>query len=236
MVNTEGKVIGIMSFKGGVGKTLSAINLASALHKLKKTVLVVDGNFLSPNLHFYLGLLNPEKTLKEVIRQDIAPENAIYEHQSGIHMLPCNFYKGIDFEKFRKLIHNVRSKYDYIILDSGPSYTEEVIAILMVSDELIFITTADYPTLAATIKATKLARYKDIALRGIILNKKRRWNSGVSVSDIEKTTGLKVISQVAEDPKMLKAVTSFSPVVWKYPRSKSAKAYLKLGREIINTS
>ena len=39
------KVIGIMSFKGGVGKSVSAINLAAGLHSLGKSVIVVDGNF-----------------------------------------------------------------------------------------------------------------------------------------------------------------------------------------------
>src|SRR5689334_16280137 len=228
-----GKVIGVMSFKGGVGKTVSAINLATALMMNEKTAIVVDGNFLSPNLHFYLGLLNPVKTLKEVIRENIAVENAIYEHQSGLHMLPCNFYKGLDFEKFRNVINNLKEKYDYLVVDSGPSYTEEVIAILMVSDELLFITTPDYPTLAATVKATKLANYKDVKIRGVILNRKKWWGNGVSVDDIEKTTGIKVISQIADDSKMLKAVSQFCPVVWKYKRSKSSRAYLRLAKEII---
>jgi MinD-like ATPase involved in chromosome partitioning or flagellar assembly len=232
----EGKVIGIMSFKGGVGKTVSAINLASAFVKEGKKAIVIDGNFLSPNLHFYLGLLNPTKTLKEIIRENLAIENAIYEHKSGVHIIPCNFYKGIDFEKFKEVIKDLKNRYDYLILDSGPSYTEEVIAILMVSDELLFITTPDYPTLAATVKATRLAKYKDVKIRGIILNKKRWRGNNVSVEDIEKTTGIKVVSKIAEDSKMLKAIGVFSPVVWKYPRSKSSKAYIKLVKEIIRSS
>ena len=231
-----GKVIGIMSFKGGVGKTVSAINLASALHKCGQSTLVIDGNFLSPNLHFYLGLLTPQKTLKEIIREDIAAENAIYEHKSGIHMMPCNFYKNIDLEKFKKMIDGLKEKYDYVLLDSGPSYTEEIIAILMVSDEIIFITTPDYPTLAATVKATKVAQYKDVAIRGVILNRKKRFSSKISSKDVERTTGIKVISEIAEDSSMLKAVAKFCPVVWKYPRSKSGKAYLKLARSILDRS
>lgn len=227
------RVVGIMSFKGGVGKTVSAINLACSLKKLGKEVLVVDGNFLSPSLHFYLGLLNPENTLKEVVREGLSVENAIYEHKSGIHLLPCKFYKNLNLEKFREMIENLREKYDYIIVDSGPSYTEEVIAILMVSDELIFVATPDYPTLASTVKARKFVRYKNIRVLGIIVNRKKKKRFELSKKDIEKTTGIKVIAEISEDNKMMCAVLKFSPVVSIYKRSKSAKAYLKLARKLL---
>jgi MinD-like ATPase involved in chromosome partitioning or flagellar assembly len=156
------EIIGIMSFKGGVGKTVSAINLGAALHASGNKVLVIDGNFLSPSLHFYMGLMEPKYTLKEIIRKDLRPENAIYEHKSGLHIMPTNFYKGVDFGKLKNMTDDLREKYDYIIVDSGPSYTEEVIAILAICDEIIFIATPDYPTLAATVKASKFAKYKHI--------------------------------------------------------------------------
>lgn len=229
----KAKVIGVMSFKGGVGKTVSSINLACALKMEGREVLIVDGNFLSPNLHLYMGLLNPETTLKEIIRENISPQNAIYEHKSGVHIMPCNFYKGINFEKFSEVIEKLKDNYDYIILDSGPSYTEEVIAILMVCDEVIFIATPDYPTLAATVKATNMAKYKDIAIKGIIVNRKRRRSFEVPTKDVESTSGIRVILEVPEDNKVIRAVKEFSPVVWKFPRAKSSRAYRKLASNII---
>lgn len=227
------KVIGIMSFKGGVGKTVSTINLAAALKKHGERVLVVDGNFLSPSLHFYLGLLRPKNTLKEAIRGDIAPEDAIYEHNSGIHLMPCNFLKNIPFDKFKNVIDHLREKYDYIIVDSGPSYTEEVIAILMVSDDMIFVATPDYPTLAATVKAAKLMKYKHINTLGVIVNRRKGKRFELSKKDIESTAGLKVIAEIREDNKMMQSVLKFSPVVSLYKRSKSAKAYVKLAKKIL---
>ena len=228
-----GRAIGIMSFKGGVGKTTLTINLGCALYRLGKSVLVVDGNFLSPNLHLYLGLLRPEKTLKEVIRKNIAVENAIYEHASGIHLLPCNFYKEINFEKFRELVLELKEKYDFVIIDSGPSYTEEVIAILVSSDELLFIATPDYPSLASTVKAKKLANYKGLKVLGAVVNRRRKKRFELKNKDIEAVLGIGVICEIPEDAKILKSVTKFSPVVWKRRRAKSSRAFMKLASKII---
>lgn len=220
-----------MSFKGGVGKSVSTINLAAGLHKLGRKVLVVDGNFLSPNLHLYLGLLNPEKTLRNVIRENISVHNAIYEHKSGVHLLPCSFYKDVDFKGFEKMIGKLREMYDYIIVDSGPSYTDEVIAILMVCDELIFVATPDYPTLAATVRLSKFTKFKGVKILGIILNRVRRKRFEVGWRDVEKTVGVNVIGEIREDVGMMKAVKAFGPVVgmrW----SRSGKGFLKLARKI----
>lgn len=226
-----GKVIGVMSFKGGVGKSISSLNIGAGLVKLGKKVLVVDGNFLSPNLHLYLGLLNPKNTLKDVVVKGIDPHNAIYEHKSGINLLPCSFYKDVDLAGFGKMIKDLREGYDYIIVDSGPSYTEEVIAILAVSDELIFIATPDYPTLAATVRLTKFTKYKNVKILGVVLNRVRKKRFEIGWRDVEKTIGVDVIGEIREDVKMMKAVKNFTVVVgakW----SSSGKGFLKLAKRI----
>jgi len=186
-------------------------------------------------LHFYLGLLVPEKTLKEVIRGEVGVDSAIYEHKSGIHLLPCNFYKKINLGKFKRVVENLRGRYDYILLDSGPSYTDEIIAILMVCDELIFVATPDYPTLAATVKAAKIAKYKGVHSRGVIVNRKRK-GLGLGIRDIEKTVGLPVIAEIPEDVKMIRAVAKFVPVVGTYRWSRSAKGFLDLSKKILESA
>ncbi len=225
------KVIGVMSFKGGVGKSITTINLAAGLHKLGKKVLVVDGNFLSPNLHLYLGLLNPKTTLKEVVRKEIGVQNAIYSHRSGVDLLPCSFYKNVNFTAFKKMITDLRTMYDYVIIDSGPSYTDEVIAILMVCDELIFIATPDYPTLAATVRLSKFTKFKGIKVLGIVLNRVRKKRFEVGWRDVEKTVGIDVIAEIREDVGIMKAVKNFSPVVGR-KWSRSGKGFMKLARKL----
>ncbi len=226
------KVIGVMSFKGGVGKSVTTINLAAGFAKLGKKVLIMDGNFLSPNLHLYLGLLNPNKTLKDVVQGETSLHNAIYEHRSGVHLLPCSFYKDVDFKGIGRVVGELREMYDYVIVDSGPSYTDEVIAILMVCDELIFVATPDYPTLAATVRLSKFTKLKNIKVLGIVLNRVRKKRFEVGWRDVEKTVGTKVIGKIREDVRMGRAVKEFGTVVgmrW----SQSGKGFLKLAKKLV---
>jgi septum site-determining protein MinD len=227
-----GKIIGIMAFKGGVGKTISVINLGAALVQLKKKILVVEGNFLSPTLHVYLGLLNPDITLREVIRQDLMPEEAIYEHSSGIHIMPSHFYKDIDFVKFKEKMNILKERYEYILLDSGPSYSEEILGNLMVSEEIIFVTTPDYPTLATTLKAAELTKQKNLPIKGIIVNKRRGKSYELNSKDIENTTKIPVIAQIDDENKIMISVSKFMPITHQFPKNKCSKEYIRLAKKI----
>ena len=64
----SGKIIGIISLKGGVGKTSSVANLGAVLaSEFNKKVLVVDANFSAPNLGLHLGLVEPKVTIHDVL-------------------------------------------------------------------------------------------------------------------------------------------------------------------------
>jgi len=64
----DGKIIGVISLKGGVGKTTTVANLGASLAKdFNKKVLVVDANFSAPNLGLHLGLVDPKTTIHDVL-------------------------------------------------------------------------------------------------------------------------------------------------------------------------
>jgi len=62
-----GKTIGVISLKGGVGKTSIVTALGSAIADFGKKVLLVDGNLSAPNLGVHLDVINPDKTLHHVL-------------------------------------------------------------------------------------------------------------------------------------------------------------------------
>ena len=85
------RIIGFISVKGGVGKTTSVANLGFILaNNFKKKVLVVDGNFSAPNLALHFGFVKPQYTLHDVLDGKVNIRKAIYEHSSGMHLLPSS--------------------------------------------------------------------------------------------------------------------------------------------------
>src|SRR3989344_3135956 len=123
------KTIGIVSIKGGVGKTTIASSLASSLtNNFQKKVLLIDANYSSPNLGLHMDILSPEKTIHHVLDQKMRIESAIH-NKYGVDIIPGNYAynKSLNFLKLKDRIRSIKDDYDFIILDSSPSLNEEVL-------------------------------------------------------------------------------------------------------------
>ena len=82
------RVIGILSGKGGVGKTTLTGNLAVELAKLGKEVYAIDCNISTSHLGMYFGFYDYDITLNDVLRGSHEIEDSIYEHKSGVKIVP----------------------------------------------------------------------------------------------------------------------------------------------------
>ena len=78
------KVLAIVSGKGGVGKTLVAINLAMALNNFGRRVLLIDGDIKKPNISVYLNHPHSQPTLHDVLEGKIPIKDAAMVHESGL--------------------------------------------------------------------------------------------------------------------------------------------------------
>ena len=76
------KAIAVVSGKGGVGKTTSAINLAAALNFFGKDVVILDANLTTPNVGLHLGAPIVPVNLNHVLSGKASIVDAIYEHES----------------------------------------------------------------------------------------------------------------------------------------------------------
>ncbi|MFH1249035.1 MAG: AAA family ATPase [archaeon] len=228
MAKLSGRIISIVSFKGGVGKTSFAANLACALSSIKKKTIVVDSNFSSPHLALHFGLINPTSTLNDVLCKKSKIEDAIHIHESNVHIIP-NYPSTMDNPSlFKNEIKKLKCLYDYVILDCSPSFNNELIVSLGVSDEMIIVSTADYPSLVSTRWAAKIARAKNVNVRGIILNRVRNKKFEISKGDIEEATGLPVIATIPESMQALEASSMLMPVFVNNPYGNFAQNYKQI--------
>ncbi|MEK6885715.1 MAG: AAA family ATPase [Nanoarchaeota archaeon] len=230
----KNKTIGIISIKGGVGKTSAVGALGASLaNDYGKKVLLVDANFSAPNLGLQLGIYNPEVTLHHLLDDKSDLKGAIQETGYGFDVIPgAQIYKKLNPFKLGEKLREAKKKYDIILIDSSPNMNEEILATMIASDELLVVTTPDHVTLSSTLHAIKLAKEKRTPITGIILNKVYNKKFEVRIEDIEALTGVNVLAVLPHELSVLQALSNSMPSTMnKY--SDTTKEYRKLAACLI---
>jgi len=224
-----GKIIGVVSLKGGVGKTSTVVALGAAIAESGKKTLLVDANFSSPNLGLHLNVIDPKTTLHHVLSREANVNDAICK-LDNFDLLPSSIFHQMNINplKLKDKIKPLKRKYDFIILDSSPALNDETLAAMLASDEILVVTTPDYPTLSATLKAVKLARQRGMQMNGLILNKVHNKNFELSFGDIEETVEIPIMAVIPYDVNVLKALSEFTPSTVYKPKSEGSQEYKKL--------
>jgi septum site-determining protein MinD len=236
------RTIGVIAIKGGVGKTTTVASLGAVLAQhYSQKVLLVDANFSAANLGLHLGVVNPEVTLHDVLADKFHIEDAIHHHELGFDVIPASLVpKKVDPLKLKNKLKLLNSKYDVILIDSSPALNEEILSTMLAADELMVVTSPDYPTLSCTMHAVKVAKRRGTPITGLILNKVRYKNFELKVDDIEAATETPVIAVFPDDTKVLEALANTTPTPHHAPNRNVAVEYKKLaasllGKEFVDT-
>lgn len=225
------KIIGIVSGKGGVGKTTLTANIGLALVKeFRKKVLVVDGNVTSANLGLHLGFLYPPTTLHDVLDDRVAPAQSVYIQESGLHVIPASLSikRKAYYEKLRDKIYHLVDNYDIILIDGAAGVGAEVKATLHACDELLVVTTPEVPSIAGAIKVIETAKELQVPVKGIIVNEYKRQKFETSISEIETTCGVPVLGVVPDEVGIPASIAHRVPLVAYRPNDEAAQVFLKI--------
>lgn len=226
--------IGVLSIKGGVGKTTATANLGTALAELGQKVLIVDANFTAPNLGIHFGILNPKTSLKDVLHDKKPLFDAIVSHKKNLDVLPMtSLNEKIKPNKLQQKLKYAQKLYDYILIDSSPNLNEEMQATMLASDKLFVVSTPDYPTLYCTLHAIQRAKEKKVPITGLILNRTRNKSWELSINDMEDATQVPVLAIIPDEIKVLEALANTNPVVEYTPSIEASVEYKKLASAIV---
>jgi septum site-determining protein MinD len=225
--------LGIVSIKGGVGKTTSTVNIGTALAQRGKSVLVVDADFTAPNLALHVGILKPKKTLHHVFKGKITPQEAVINFQENIDILPCSLIaEKVNPYLLKRKVQSLKDSYDYILIDASPTLNDDMLATIIASDELLVVTSSDYPTLSATLHAVRIAKKQKTPVAGLILNRVRGKKFELTPHEIEEAAGVEILATVREDLAIPASIAETMSAIEYRPYAKSSRAFKKLAAHI----
>lgn len=241
----EGRVITVLGPKGGTGKTLVSTNLAAALSMQHRRSVVVDLDLQFGDVGLAMGM-RPERTFFDLAQSGGHPdakklEGFLVEHGSGAAALLAptrpDQASAVTPNHVREVLQALRGSVDFVIVDTPPSFSPEVIAALDESTDVCVVSMLDAPSL----KNTKIA-LETLELMGveapirIVLNRSDT-SVGITHSDVVHILGRAPDVLLPSSRDVVRAVNAGEPIVLTAKRNESAKAlralaelYLKDGR------
>jgi pilus assembly protein CpaE len=230
-------LICVLGPKGGIGKTLTTVNLGAALAAAGRKVALVDLDLQFGDVGLTLGLA-PQRTIYDLVKSggslDADKVQAyLTRHPSGVRVLMAPVRPdqasavGIDF--LREVYALLRATHDFVIVDTPPGFTPEVIASIDCSTSAVMVGTLD----SLSLKNSKLG-LETLALMGydadrirVVLNRAGT-NVGVTQEDVTAVLGRAPDILVPSHRDIARSVNEGNPVVLSRAKSDAARAFKAL--------
>ncbi len=227
------RTIGVVSGKGGVGKTVTSINVALALHQFGEDVVVVDSDTTVSNIGLHLGFYKFPNELQDVLKGEIDVRRAIYSHHTGLKLIPSSI--NIDsINTDSSNLHIALNQLEGItIVDAPPGLDKDSRSVLEVCDDLIIVTNLDVPTVTNALKVARVAHEMKKNVLGIVVNRMMGEAWELSIPEVEVMCELPVVGIIPEDPRVRQSIFEKTPVVAYSPYSASSLGFKTLAARLI---
>ncbi len=231
------QIIVITSGKGGVGKTTTAINLGAAMNHFGSEVLIIDGNLSTPNVGIHLGAPEVPVNLNHVLQKKAKAFEAIYEHDSGLKIMPSSLsiseLSKIKLDKLKDFREDFLENVDFVIVDGAAGLGEEARSVIEMADELIIVTNPEMPAITDALKTIKLAESLGKQVRGVIMTRVKKNKIEMQPDVVKEMLESEILGMVPEDISVSESLSVKDAVVHTHPKTKPARAYKEIAAKIL---
>jgi pilus assembly protein CpaE len=236
-VTATGHLVCVLGPKGGIGKTLTACNLGVALADAGHRTAIVDLDLQFGDLGLALSL-QPERTIYDLASSGGTldaekVQGYLTEHESGAQILLAPIRPDqaatITSDFLRTLYPALTAAFDYVIVDTPPGFSPEVITTIDASSSICMVGMLDAPSLKNTklgLETLGLMRYPADQIR-LLLNRADT-NVGISHADVLAVLGRAPDVLIPSQRDIVRSINAGQPIVTSSRRSEPAKGFRAL--------
>ncbi|RYB95519.1 hypothetical protein EUA93_14915 [Nocardioides oleivorans] len=240
----QGKVFTVFSTKGGVGKSLVAVNTAVALADHGHRVCLVDLDVNSGDVALMLQL-TPTRNVNDLVGfrggiDEGAIESLLTQHSDRLSVVAAPVHLDspdqASGEEIGQLLDGLRAMFEFIVIDTSGVFDDQALAALDRSDSIILVGTLDIPALKGVKLATSTLDLLNFSrdLWSFVLNRADA-KVGLTPAEFESTLGLKADATLVSSREVLAAVNRGEPLVNAYPGNANSKALVAFAASLAST-
>ena len=246
-IRTSARVIAITSGKGGVGKTNLTVNLAIAMGKIGRRVMIIDADLGMANVDVVLGTVSKHHLL-QLLNPDVTLEDVLIHGPYGVKYISGGsaIERAVDFtpQERQRLMDKLtacETMADIVLVDTGAGLGRNVLDFILAADEVVLVTTPEPTALTdayAVMKTYSMKSGKKVLK--IVVNRVYDEEEGKEVLTKLGRTSEKFLSMpltslgiIYEDRNVMNAVKRQTPLLAAYPDAASARCIEAVAKNVL---